>query len=96
MHPDISHTQNEQGGAFFLLRDGARIAELTYSRAGAALVSIDHTLVDPALRGQGVARLLLDAAVEWARASNTKVIATCSYVAAQFASDPSISDILAE
>jgi predicted GNAT family acetyltransferase len=95
MHSDIAHVESAQGGAFFLMRDGTRIAEMTYSRAGPALVIIDHTLVDPALRGQGVARQLLDAAVAWARSSNTKAIATCSYVAAQFARDSTLADIVA-
>ncbi|MHB0964643.1 MAG: GNAT family N-acetyltransferase, partial [Gemmatimonadaceae bacterium] len=47
------------------------------------------------LRGQGVARLLLDAAVRWARENHTKLSATCAYAAAQFARDPSLSDVLA-
>jgi predicted GNAT family acetyltransferase len=94
MHPDIAHTQSGQDGAFVLMRAGARVAEMTYRRAGPALVVVDHTWVDPSLRGQGVARQLLDAAVEWARASNTKISAGCSYVVAQFARDSTLSDIV--
>jgi len=67
---------------------------MTYSRANAALVIIDHTEVDDSLRGQGVARRLLDAAVGWARQTQTKVMATCPYALAQFARDPSIRDVL--
>jgi predicted GNAT family acetyltransferase len=45
------------------------------------------------LRGRGVARSLLDAAVAWARQSKTKISATCPYVIGQFARDPSIGDV---
>lgn len=76
-------------------QDGKRVAELTYRRSNDSLVVIDHTEVDVSLRGQGIARSLLDAAVKWARASDTKVIPVCSYAVALFDRDPSIRDVLA-
>ena len=91
----ISHTEAEHRGAFFIEQDGRRLAELTYSRANAALVIIDHTEVDPTLGGQGVGRRLLDAAVAWARETHTKFLVTCPFASAQFARDPSIRDVLA-
>ena len=92
---DITHEEDGHRGVFAYLRDGRRFAKLTYSRANAALVIIDHTEVDPALAGQGVGRQLLDAAVSWARASRVKIIATCPFAAAQFAKDPALRDVLA-
>jgi len=89
----ISHEERKQGGIFFIDKDGGRIAELTYQRTGESRIVIDHTLVDASLRGQGIARRLLDAAVDWARQTGTKVGATCSYVTVQFARDPSIRDV---
>ena len=90
----ISHVEHGSRGAFFIEQNGRRIAELTYGRTSAGVVNIDHTEVDNSLRGQGVARLLLDAAVRWARETHTQLSATCSYAAAQFARDPSLSDVL--
>lgn len=89
--------QEESGhrGAFFLERDGKRLAEMTYSRANQALVIIDSTSVDAELKGQGVGRKLLDAAVAWARETQTRIVATCPFASAQFAKDPSICDVLA-
>lgn len=81
-------------GAFFLERDGKRVAELTYSRMNDEKVIIDHTEVDPALGGQGVGRQLLDAAVEWARETDTRFKVVCPFARAQFARDPSIRDVL--
>lgn len=68
---------------------------MTYSRVNASLVIIEHTEVAPSLGGQGVGRRLLDAAVQWARRTNTKLGATCPFASAQFAKDPSIGDVLA-
>ncbi|HEY0995022.1 MAG TPA: GNAT family N-acetyltransferase [Gemmatimonadaceae bacterium] len=91
----IAHENHGHRGAFYVERAGARVAELTYSRAGDALVIIDHTEVDPSLGGQGLGRQLLDAAVAWARETGTKVMATCPFARAQFDRDPSIRDVLA-
>ena len=91
----IAHEESGQRGAFFIEEHGKRVAEMTYSRANAALAIIDHTEVSPSLAGQGVGRSLLDATVAWARETQTKIIATCPYASAQFAKDPSIRDVLA-
>lgn len=95
MEDSITHIEQDNGGGFYLQRDGARIGEMTYRRIAAGHVTIDHTLVDPALRGRGVARQLLDAAVAWARRSGTKITPRCSYAVVQFARDKSIGDVLA-
>jgi uncharacterized protein len=92
----IQHAEEQGRGAFFVEREGVRLAEMTYVRVSEALVIIDHTEVHEALRGLGVARQLLDAAVAWARATGTRVRATCPYASAQFRQDASIRDVLAE
>lgn len=95
MEERIEHEERDHRGAFFLERDGQRVAELTYSRASSNLVIIDHTEVAPSLGGQGVGRRLLDEAVRWARDTDTRIRATCPFASAQFARDPSIRDVLA-
>ena len=93
--PDIpiEHRESDGRGAFFLERDDARLAELTYSRAGDKLVIVDHTFVDEQLRGLGVARRLLDSTVAWARSTGTRVRATCPYALREFQTDASIRDV---
>lgn len=93
MSDAISHEEQGSRGEFFIMRGGKRIAEMTYRKADESRIVIDHTEVDPSLRGQGIARRLVDTAVAWARQNNTKVAATCPYVVAQFARDPSIGDV---
>jgi predicted GNAT family acetyltransferase len=89
----IEQREDDGRGGFFVERDGIRLAEMTYARVSDKLVIIDHTLVDDHLRGLGVARRLLDTAVAWARASGTKLAATCPYAKAQFEKDASIQDV---
>jgi predicted GNAT family acetyltransferase len=91
----IAHEEIAGRGVFSLEKDGRRIGEMTYRRATATLVTIDHTGVMVSHRGQGLARRLLDAAVQWARDTHTKIIPSCSYAAAHFSRDASIRDVLA-
>lgn len=95
MSAGVSHDEDGRGGVFLLERDGRRLAEMTYRRLDESRVVIDHTFVDPSLRGHGVARQLLDAAVAWARNTGTQLEATCSYVVVQFARDDSLRDVQA-
>jgi uncharacterized protein len=90
----IEHEEAEGRGAFFVAREGVRLAVLTYSRVDPTVIIIDHTEVNAALRGLGVARKLLDHAVGWARATGTKVMVTCPYAKSEFEKDASIRDVL--
>jgi uncharacterized protein len=89
----IDHHEQDGRGGFFVEREDIRLAEMTYARVNDKLVIIDHTFVDERLRGLGVARRLLDTAVAWARASHTRLAATCPYAKAQFEKDASIQDV---
>ena len=91
----IEHQEDGHRGAFFVVRDGKHIAELTYSRANATLVIIDHTDVAAELAGQGVGLKLVLAAVAWARETGTKLMATCPFALKQFKRDSSLRDVLA-
>jgi predicted GNAT family acetyltransferase len=90
---DVSHVERAGGGVFLVNRDGRQVGEMTYQRLGEKRILIDHTEVEPELRGKGVARQLLDAAVAWARENGIRISATCSYVIAQFSRDKSLADV---
>jgi hypothetical protein len=93
---DVSHEEHGHRGAFFIEREGVRVAEMTYSRTSPTLVIIDHTEVSTELGGQGVGHQLLDHAVAWARATNTRLLATCPFATVQFTKDPArFGDVLA-
>jgi predicted GNAT family acetyltransferase len=92
---DVVLLEHADGGAFLIARDGVRIAEMTFVHAGPSRARFDHTHVAPELRGHGIAALLLQAAVEWARRTGIRMVPECSYVRDAFARDPSIGDVLA-
>jgi predicted GNAT family acetyltransferase len=73
------HFPDGQNGAFGIERDGKRLATLTYSLAGDDIMIIDHTEVDPALRGTGAGAKLVEAAVAWARQEHRKIQPLCPY-----------------
>ncbi|HUL95865.1 MAG TPA: GNAT family N-acetyltransferase [Usitatibacter sp.] len=68
-------------GAFFVEHEGRRIATLTYSESGRDAI-VDHTWVDPAMRGGGDAKRMVEALVAWAREGHRKIVPVCSYVRA--------------
>jgi predicted GNAT family acetyltransferase len=90
----VQHEEHDGTGAFFAMKDGARVAEMTLTRLGPSQVVIEHTEVSPVLRGQGAGRALLDAAVAWARETKTKFVVVCPFAKSQFEKDPSIRDVL--
>jgi uncharacterized protein len=90
----IQHQEQDAKGAFYIAKDGQRLAEMTYSRTNATMIIVDHTEVDPSLSGQGVGRELLGALVQWARATGTKVLPLCPFAKAQFGKDATLRDVL--
>lgn len=91
----IQHQQTQRGGEFFIERDGRHIAEITYQYQDEATIVADHTWVDNSLRGQGVARQLLDVLVAFAREKQLKIVPTCSYVDVMFQREAEFADVVA-
>lgn len=63
------------------------IAEVTFPTVE-GISTIDHTFVDPSLRGQGVAGKLVKMAAEKILANGNKIGATCSYAVTWFKRHP--------
>ena len=76
---EIKHTNNEKNGKFEIYSEGEIAGEMTYTWAGDDKFIIDHTEVDPAISGKGLAKKLVVAGVEFARAHSKKVIPLCPY-----------------
>ena len=75
------------------MRDGARLAELTYTVAGTRTI-LDHTHVDDSLRGTGTGAKLVEAAVKWARAEKKTLLPLCPFARSVFDKTPGYSDVL--
>ena len=56
---------------------------------------LDHTEVGESLRGQGIARKLVEAAVMWARQEKIKLVPVCPFARAVFDKEPTFHDVLA-
>ena len=91
----IQHQESPRGGEFFIERDGRHIAEITYQYQDDHTILADHTWVDNSLRGQGVARQLLDVLVAFAREKQLKIVPTCSYVDVMFQREAEFADVVA-
>lgn len=81
-------------GSFYYQVDGEKKAEMTYSNAGADKIIIDHTEVDESLRGQGIGYKLVEAAVNFARENQIKILPLCPFAAAVFKKNSEYSDVL--
>lgn len=62
----------------------APTAKIVYEKKDAKTLIAKETFVDPSLRGQGVAKHLLDRLAQYAREHDLKIIAECSYVVSAF------------
>jgi len=91
--PPVTHERSDHRGAFVMNRDGKRLAEMTYTVAGSRVI-IDHTTVDDALRGTGAGKKLVEAAVQWARAENVKILPLCPFAKSVFDKTPAYADVL--
>jgi len=92
----VRRDQKGHRGAFYIEGEDGRLAELTFSAApDGQLVILEHTEVDESLRGQGIARRLVEAAVNWARDQNIKLGPVCPFAKAVFDREPAFGDVLA-
>ncbi len=64
--------------------EGNQVAEIVFVPTGEHLSIIEHTDVDPSLKGQGVGKLLVAKVVEKMRAENRKVIPLCPFAKHEF------------
>ena len=71
--------KNENNRIYAEGDSGELLAEITFPYVEPAIVNIDHTFVDPSLRGQGVADLLIRALVDYLAKSSLQAVASCPY-----------------
>ncbi len=81
-------------GAFYIEENGERLAEMTFSKAGDSRMIIDHTQVSDKLRGMGAGKQLVNAAVEFARKNEIKIIPLCPFAKSVFNRVPDYADVL--
>lgn len=95
--PDITITleDGETKGRYLARVAGvADPADLTFSRAGAGRIIVDHTGVPDSLRGRGVGAALAARVVADARAEGVQIIALCPFFKAQAGRHPEWADVV--
>jgi predicted GNAT family acetyltransferase len=73
--------------------DGKELARVTFPDDGGVVV-IDHTFVDDALRGRGVAGQLMERVADTLRKTNRKARLTCGYAVKWFGQHTEAADVL--
>ncbi len=91
---NIQRIEHGSKGAFIIKENNERLAEMTYSKAGDKLIIIDHTEVSDVLRGKGAGKQLVQAAVEYARSNQLKILPLCPFAKAVFDKTPEFTDVL--
>lgn len=80
----FSFAHQPQQQRFALLRGGELLGEAHYRLSGdgetGAAINFDHTVVDPQLRGSGLAALLADRALTDEIVTNREIRASCWYM----------------
>lgn len=70
------------------------IARITWVDGGDNIIVVNHTFVDPELRGQSIAGKLLAKVVEMARTEDLKIVPTCSYAVKKLTRTDEYKDVL--
>lgn len=86
----------EDNQIYLTNQEGKTIAGVHFPEVGANLVNINHTFVDPSLRGQGIAGKLMEEVVKYLRENNKKARLTCSYAVRWFEEHSEYSDLVAK
>ncbi|KLD71469.1 GNAT family N-acetyltransferase [Xanthomonas pisi] len=88
------HAQHDPTQQRFIVDTEGHHAELVY-RLEAKRMTITHTLVPDAIAGRGIAAVLVEAALQHARAAGLMVVPACSYAAAYMRRHQQFQDLLA-
>ena len=83
----------EKGRIYAVDANGKLLAEVTFPDDGNTAV-IDHTFVDPSLRGQNLADKLMNAVAEQLCAEDKKAVLTCSYAVKWFDKHPEYKGVI--
>ena len=90
----MKHVENERGGYFAIEKDGYEEGCISYVSAGDKVMIIDHTHVSPEIQGKGIGTKLVKGAVDYARESGRKLMATCPFARAVLIKHPDWQDVV--
>lgn len=96
MNHEIKHRESESRGMFYMDDKSGIISQLTYAKKDNGVMLVDHTETKKSLEGQGLASIVLQHVVKYAREQNLKIDPLCPFVEVQFELHPEYRDVLVE
>lgn len=81
-------------GFFKVIEEGEELASLNYTCPSADRMIITYVGVEPALRGKGLGKQMVLAAVNYARTNKMRIMPVCSFAKKVFQQTPAIKDVL--
>lgn len=91
---DIRHDPDAK--KFYAVLDQEGEAYLSYAERDGETLDYRSTFVSPELRGRGFAGFVVQAAMEYARVNNKKVIPSCPFVESFVEENPRYAALLAD
>ena len=91
----VQRQESGENGSFFIEEDGLKSGLMTYRKTGENEITIDHTEVDDAAQGRGFGKKLVEAAVEYARENDLKIVPVCTFAKKIIDKTPEYQDVLA-
>ena len=79
---------NEHGDGAFQLQEGSSQLGMMDVNIAGKVLTVNHTEVIPEAEGKGLAKMLFEAMLEYARKQHMQVVARCPYVLMQFKRHP--------
>lgn len=73
-----------QDKILYLDDNNSIVAEIDFPKTGVNEITITHTFVDSSLRGQGIAKKLVEEVISIAQKEKYNIRATCSYAMRYF------------
>lgn len=89
----VQQEGDDKKARFYIEENGERIAVMEYVYAGVDKFIIEHTEVNESYEGKGLGKLLVEAAVQYARGNNMSIIPLCPYAHSLFKRKPEYSDV---
>jgi uncharacterized protein len=85
---------HEDHQIYVLDEQGKIIVDATFPYIKPGIVVVDHTYVDPSLRGQGIASQLMHEVYHFAKSKGYHIVATCPYAVVWFKKHQECQDIM--
>ena len=91
MSTEVQHLRGQEK---FVITADEHQSELRYRWRSADILDLYSTFVAPESRGRGLAQKLTEAALQFAREENAKVVPSCWYVEKYMGEHPEYQDLL--